>query len=98
MNKMKEMQDLLRQIPKGSITSYKIVAKKLNVHPRLMGRMLSRNDSDAPCYKVIRHNGEIGGYTSKNGIKDKIRKLKNDSIAVKNGKVIDFKKHFFYFR
>lgn len=91
------MQDLLRKIPRGKITSYKILARKLKVHPRLMGRMLSRNDSNAPCYKVIHHNGKIGGYTSKNGLKDKIRKLKKDGIIVKNGKVIDFKRHFFYF-
>ena len=92
------MQQLLRKIPKGKITSYKILAKKLNVHPRLMGRMLSKNDSDAPCYKVICHNGRIGGYTGKNGVKGKISKLKKDGITVKNGKVIDFEKHFYYFQ
>lgn len=91
------MQRLLRKIPKGKITSYKILARKLHVHPRLMGRMLSKNDSDAPCYKVVNHDGRLGGYTGKKGLIGKIRKLKSDGITVKNGKVIDFKKHFFYF-
>jgi len=97
MNKMKGLQKLLRQIPRGKITSYKILARKLDLHPRVIGRMLSNNDSDAPCYKVVNHNGKIGGYSGKGGIKSKIKKLKYDGIIVKNRKIINFEKCFYYF-
>jgi O-6-methylguanine DNA methyltransferase len=94
MNKIKQMQKLLLKIPKGKVTTYKEMAKKMNVHPRTMGRLLNKNpDSDTyPCYKVIYSNGGLGGYGG--NIKEKIRRLKKDGIEIKKGKI---NKKFFYF-
>jgi methylated-DNA-[protein]-cysteine S-methyltransferase len=96
MKKMKELQRLLRKIPKGKITTYKIIARKLRVHPRVAGMLLSKNDSDAPCYKVINHNGKIGGYSGRGGIKGKIKLLRRDGIIIRGNK-IDLKKFLFKF-
>lgn len=98
MKKMREMQLLLARIPKGKVTTYKIMAKKLRVHPRVAGKLLSKNPDGVkyPCYKVIRYDGSLGGYSSKRGIKDKIEKLKKDGIVIKNNK-IDLKKYLFKF-
>jgi len=52
--------------------------------------------SDAPCYKVIYHNGEIGGYSGRGGIKEKIKKLKRDGIII-SGNKIDLKRFLFKF-
>jgi len=98
MNKMKEMQILLARIPRGKVSTYAILAKKLKIHPRVIGKLLSKNTcpSKYPCYKVILSSGKIGGYTSKNGIKDKIKKLRKDGIEIKNNR-IDLKKYCYYF-
>jgi len=45
MDKMGELQKLLRKIPKGMITTYKILGVKLGLNPRVIGMMLSKNDS-----------------------------------------------------
>ena len=92
------MQLLLAKIPKGKVTTYGIIAKKLRVHPRVAGKLLSKNPDGVkyPCYKVIRSDGSLGGYTSKRGIKDKIKKLEKDKIVIKNNK-IDLKKFIFKF-
>jgi deoxyribonuclease V len=46
-----------------------------------------------PCFKIVKSDGSLGGFGL--GITDKIRRLKNDGIEVKNGKIIDFESVFF---
>lgn len=92
---MKKMQKLLLKIPKGKVTTYKEIAKQLEIHPRAAGKLLNKNpDGDTyPCYKVVYSNGGLGGYGG--NLKEKIRRLKRDGIEIKNGKIN--KKFFFYF-
>lgn len=98
MNKIREMQLLLAKIPRGKVTTYKIIARKLKVHPRFAGRLLSRNPDGVryPCYKVVCSDGSLGGYTSKNGVRDKMKKLKKDGIEIVNNR-IDLKKFLYSF-
>jgi alkylated DNA nucleotide flippase Atl1 len=60
---------------------------------------LSKNTDGVkyPCYKIIRSSGELGGYTSAHGVKDKIKKLRKDGIKINKNK-IDLKKYLFTFR
>jgi alkylated DNA nucleotide flippase Atl1 len=99
MDKIREMQLLLAKIPKGKISTYGLLAKKLKVHPRYAGKLLSKNPDGVryPCYKIIRSDGSLGGYTSKHGVKDKIRKLRKDGIEIKKNR-IDLKRYLFKFR
>jgi alkylated DNA nucleotide flippase Atl1 len=99
MDKLREMQLLLAKIPKGKVSTYGLLAKKLKIHPRYAGKLLSKNTDGVkyPCYKIICSNGKLGGYTSMHGVKDKIRKLKRDGIKIKNNK-IDLKRYLFSFR
>ncbi|MDD3120178.1 MAG: MGMT family protein [Candidatus Gracilibacteria bacterium] len=79
----------LTNIPKGKITTYKILADKFKIHPRAVARILSQNhEPDVfPCYKVVHHDGKLGGYTHELGIEEKIRRLEKDGIKVVNGKI-----------
>jgi len=55
----------LKTLKKGEITTYKELAKKFNSHPRIVARILSSNkDKSVPCYKVIKSNGDLGGYNN----------------------------------
>jgi O6-methylguanine-DNA--protein-cysteine methyltransferase len=98
MEKIREMQLLLAKIPKGKVTTYGIIARKLKIHPRAAGRLVGSNPDGVryPCYRVVYSNGGIGGYTSSGGVRDKIRKLKRDGIEIKNNR-IDLKKYLFDF-
>lgn len=98
MDKLREMQLLLAKIPKGKVSTYGLLAKKLKIHPRYAGRLLSRNTDGVkyPCFKIIRSDGSLGGFTSKNGLKDKIKRLEADGIEIKDNK-IDLKKYLFTF-
>ncbi len=98
MNEIKKLQKLLKLIPKGKVTTYSILAKKLRIHPRGVGKLLSKNPdtNKYPCYKVVYSDGRIGGFSSPGGIKEKIERLKKDGIEIKN-KRIDLKRFLFSF-
>ena len=98
MDKLKELQILLTKIPKGKVTTYGILAKKLKIHHRHVGILLSQNTDGIkyPCYKVVYSDGRLGGFTSPRGIKEKIERLKKDGIKIKNNR-IDLKRFLFSF-
>ncbi len=82
------LQTLLRKIPKGKVTTYKILAEKLGVHQRAIAAMLRKNNPKAaPCYKVVLDSGKVGGYSGVGGVKGKIRLLRQDGVEVEKGKI-----------
>lgn len=88
---------MLKQIPKGKVTTYKILAEKLGLHQRAAAGMLRTNDATkAPCYKVIASDGKLGGYSAQGGVKKKIMLLRKDGINVEKGK-IDLEKYLYRF-
>lgn len=97
MNKKCKVFELLREVPKDKVTTYKEIASKLGLNPREVGRILSKNEDleKVKCYKVVRNNGEVGGY--KLGIKEKIKRLKKEGIKIKNNKIVDFKEKLYHF-
>lgn len=91
--------NLTKQIPKGKITTYKLIANKLNTKAyQAVGNALNKNEYPIiiPCHRVVNSNGSIGGYAK--GIKQKIRILNSEGIAVKNGKIDNFNKHIHTFK
>ena len=88
---------LVRQIPKGRVSTYGAVAKALGNknYARVVGTYMHNNpDADTmPCFKIVNSDGSLGGFGL--GIPDKKRRLKNDGIEVKNGRIVDFKHVFF---
>ena len=79
---------VVRKITKGKFLTYKNVAG-LTGFPkawRAVGNILNKNqDPKIPCHRVIKSNGEIGGY--KGGMKKKIYLLKKEGIIIKDGKI-----------
>ncbi len=80
---------LIQLIPVGKVTTYGSIAKILNIHPRVVGRILARNREiiKIPCHRVVRFDGEIGGYSGGSvDFKAKLLKIEGVRIYVKNGK------------
>ncbi len=83
---------LLKRVPKGKITTYKILAETLNTKAyRAVGMAMKSNPFPIriPCHRVICSNGFIGSYTSKNkkDIQKKIALLKAEGVKIKNDKI-----------
>ena len=66
----------LKKIRPGHIKTYGEIAKKHKLSPRHVGKICSQNKLllAIPCHRVIRSNGNLGGFTSVGGVNLK-RKL-----------------------
>lgn len=89
--------ELLRKIPKGRVTTYKILAQACGSKGyRAVGQILKNNPRPDmyPCYRVVRSDGSLGGYSGslKANISKKKRMLAEDGITFNKGR-IDLEKH-----
>ncbi|MFC1648807.1 MGMT family protein [Nanoarchaeota archaeon] len=88
----------ISKVPKGKVTTYKIVAEKLGINSsQAVGQALKCNPyaPKVPCHRVVASNGTIGGFAGKNKgpkIRDKIRLLENEGVKVEKNKIIGFEK------
>lgn len=98
-----KIYDLLKQIPKGKVTTYKIIAEKLDSKAyQAIGQALKRNPNapEVPCHRVVRTNGSIGGYsgsTSSQVTAKKIHLLSLEGVKVKDNQIIDLDEILFKF-
>lgn len=70
---------VVRKIPKGATMTYKEVAEAAGSPNafRAVGNILNTNyDPEIPCHRVIRSNGEVGGYNR--GVEKKKKILKQE--------------------
>lgn len=76
-----EVYNIVRKIPRGKTLSYKEVAQKAGRPKawRAVGNILNKNKNlDIPCHRVIKNNGQVGGYNR--GCKKKLSILNNEGI------------------
>ncbi len=70
--------NVVLKIPKGKTLSYREVAEKAGSPKafRAVGNILNKNyDPKIPCHRVIRSNGQTGGYNRGSKEKEKLLKL-----------------------
>jgi methylated-DNA-[protein]-cysteine S-methyltransferase len=81
--------ELLGQIPKGKVTTYREIARVLDSQAyRAVGRAMARNRDlvVVPCHRVVCSDGKVRGYA--NGVDQKIQLLEREGILILNGKVV----------
>lgn len=88
-----QLYGLLREIPKGKVSTYKDMATCLGVptKSRWIGRLLGQNDQPHtyPCYKVVASDGSLTGYSAPGGIITKRKQLEDDGVHFKNNGKVD---------
>lgn len=84
----------LEKIPLGRVTTYQNLAKKVGKPKaaRAIGNVMNKNPQapKVPCHRVVKSNGEIGGYAF--GIKKKMALLRKEGVKLRDGKVLNFEK------
>ena len=94
---------LMQRVPKGRVTTYSMIAKKLKTRAyRAVGNACRKNPyaPRVPCHRVVRSDGTVGGFggkTSGKTVEKKIQMLRNEDVEIKNGKIINFEKVLFRF-
>lgn len=75
-----KVYNIVRKIPKGKVLTYKEVARLIGspLAFRAVGNALNKNPylGIVPCHRVVKNNGQIGGYAK--GTKKKIEILKKE--------------------
>ncbi len=94
-----DVYDVVRQIPKGRVTSYGAIAAYLGT--KLSARMVGWAMNGAhnvqpkvPAQRVVNRNGMLTGKAHFATPTQMEELLKKDGIAVKNDTVVDFAKRF----
>ncbi|MEX0920591.1 MAG: MGMT family protein [Candidatus Pacearchaeota archaeon] len=77
----------LKKVPKGKVTTYKEIAKSLQPKAyRAVGNAMNKNPhKDVPCHRVVKSDGDVGGFAK--GTKEKIKLLRQEGIEIKKEKV-----------
>ncbi|MEM4272638.1 MAG: MGMT family protein [Candidatus Bilamarchaeaceae archaeon] len=89
----KNVYSACRRIGKGRVSTYSEIAKAIGKPGacRAVGNALKKNrNANVPCHRVVRSDGRIGGFAR--GSREKERILGDEGIAVKKGKITNFKK------
>jgi methylated-DNA-[protein]-cysteine S-methyltransferase len=86
----------LLEVPPGKVTTYGDLAKAVGLRngQRVIGRIMNKNPYPVivPCHRVIKSDGQIGGYAW--GEKIKTCMLSKEGVKIKNGKIVDKKTIF----
>ena len=76
----------LRKIPKGKVKTYQEVAKAIGKPKafRAVANAVSKNPCPPkiPCHRVIRSDGNLGGYSGKGGIQKKRLLLESEKVFI----------------
>ena len=76
----------LKKIKKGKVKTYKEVAIAINKPKaaRAVANACGKNPYAPiiPCHRVIRADGDLGGYSGKGGIKTKKSLLKKEGFSI----------------
>jgi methylated-DNA-[protein]-cysteine S-methyltransferase len=94
---------LLKQVPKGRVTTYKALAMALGTRGyRAIGQIMRTNPyaPGVPCHRVVATDGTIGGYMGKASgvtIQKKKELLQKEGIRISGRRILDFEKVLFRF-
>ena len=80
----KRVWDEIDKIPRGEVIAYGQIAKNIG-HPKAARAVANAcganpNPIVVPCHRVIRSDGELGGYSGSGGVKQKIKLLKEEGV------------------
>jgi methylated-DNA-protein-cysteine methyltransferase-like protein len=91
--------DVVRQIPKGRVTSYGAIAKYLGTarSSRMVGWAMNTAHAvkpKVPAHRVVNRVGLLTGKIHFGGSTHMQELLEKEKIKVKNDKIVNFQKHF----
>ena len=82
----KKVWSEIDKIARGEVVTYSQIAKNIG-HPKAARAVANAcganpNPIIVPCHRVIRSDGELGGYSGPGGIKKKKELLENEGISI----------------
>ncbi|MFZ2071705.1 MAG: MGMT family protein [Halobacteriota archaeon] len=99
-NFQKEVLKRVKQVPNGRVTTYGEIAMAItgSVHAaRAVGQAVAKNPYPIfiPCHRVVRSNGDVGGYSL--GVETKLKLLRAEGLLIMGRKVLNLDEILFRF-
>lgn len=89
-----------KKVPRGRVTTYSLLAKAVGrpKAARAVGNALNKNPfaPEVPCHRVVKSNGELGGFAK--GEKKKATMLKKEGLLIHNTRLADFPRALYRFK
>ncbi len=90
---------LIKKVPKGKVTTYGEIGRKLLMSPRTVGLALHQNkSSEVPCHRVVNRNGRIAPNFGMGGEIEHRKRLLKEGVTFLDDMRVDLKSHFFSLR
>jgi len=88
---------LVRKIPKGKVSTYGAIGKKLNMSPRVVGYALHANpDSQlTPCHRVVNRDGRVAPGFAFGGPGNQKKLLEKEGVRFKDTDHVELQKYLF---
>jgi len=97
LNITEKIYKKLLQVPPGKITTYGELSRAVGFEngQRVIGQIMKKNPFPViiPCHRVVKSNGDIGGYAF--GINVKKTMLSKEGICIKKDRIENFKNIYF---
>lgn len=92
-----KVYDLVQRIPKGKVTTYGSIAKKLSVSPRVVGYALHVNPDGPliPCHRVVNREGRLAPGYAFGGANIQKKRLKDEGVGFRDETHVDLTKYLF---
>ena len=95
-----KIYSLLKKVPKGKVTTYKILAEAAGTKAyRAVGQAMRCNPYApvVPCHRVVKSDGSIGGFSgsinaNSKAVKRKVRMLRKEGVNVKSRRIMNFER------
>ena len=84
--------DVVREIPKGRVSTYGIIADFLALgSARMVGWALNKSfGQNVPAHRVVNRKGELSGRAAFNPPEKMAILLKSEGVAVEDNRVVNF--------
>lgn len=89
-----EVWQTVKRIPRGKVTTYGLIAKRVGIDPRMTGWALHANRSvDIPCHRVVDRNGRLAPNFAFDGWREQKRRLLVEGVKFKDEMHVDLERH-----
>lgn len=87
----KIIHDLIREVPKGEVASYGMIASLIvGAGPRQVARAMRTAPDDIKWYRIITSSGAMADHS---GAEEQRRRLKREGVAFKKNGAVDWTAH-----
>jgi methylated-DNA-protein-cysteine methyltransferase-like protein len=88
--------DIVRQIPRGKVTTYGFIGKIVGTSPRVVGWAMNQSHNQAkkvPAHRVVNRKGLLTGSMHFETPTRMQELLEKEGVKIKENQIVNFEKH-----